>query len=235
MVKKYKIILIILIILIITSLYKNLTSFLFPNLNTYELKLIEEGLQAITIIIFITFMKLWNSVGILTKISKGSIVLMLPIIVMSFVPLFNGINTQDIRIILIVLGISMFIGLSEELACRGVILSALMHKGKINSIIISSVIFGALHLMNLFKGAEFQDTLVQIIFAAGFGLTMAMVRVKTNLILPQILVHALWDFNSKIANESNISEGFEIIFYMSLVLVILWGIILTLREWKTIK
>lgn len=86
--------------------------------------------------------------------------------------------------------------------------------------------------MNLFKGAGLEDTMIQIIFATGFGLTMAVVRYKTELILPQIFVHALWDFNSKIAQGNNMSEGLELIILISLVLVILWGVFLTLREYK---
>lgn len=232
MLKKYKTILMLLIVLIITGFYKPLTLYLFPDLNTYQTKLIEEGLQVITVLVFITAMKLWHRVGIITKISKKSILFMLPIIVFSFIPLFNGIGTYQVRNILMTMGIAIFIGLSEELACRGVILSALMHKGKVPAIIISAIIFGSLHLMNLFKGAGVEDTMIQIIFATGFGLTMAIVRYKTELILPQILVHALWDFNSKIAKIDNISESLEMIFFISLVLVVLWGIFLTLRECK---
>lgn len=235
MIKKYKIILMCLIVLIITGFYKDLTLYLFPRLNPYQTKLIEEGLQAITIVVFINGMKLWHRVGIITRISSKSILLMLPIIVLSFIQLFNGIVTYETGNILMVVGISIFIGLSEELACRGVILSALMHKGKVTSIILSSIIFGVLHLMNLFKGAGLEDTMIQIIFATGFGLTMAVVRYKTELILPQIFVHALWDFNSKIAQRDNMSEGLELIILISLVLVILWGMFLTLREYKNKK
>lgn len=232
MIKKYKIILMCLIILIISGFYKPLTIYLFSDLNSYQIKLVEEGLQAITVLIFITCTKMWNRVGVITKISKKSILLMLPIIVFSFIPLFNGVVTCQVTNILMVMGIAIFIGVSEELACRGVILPALMHKGKMHSIILSSIIFGSLHLMNIIKGAEFEDTIIQIIFATGFGLTMAIVRYKTELILPQILVHALWDFNSKIAQKDNISESLEIIIFISLVLVILWGVFLTIREYK---
>lgn len=147
----------------------------------------------------------------------------------------NGLATYQADNILMVMCICISIGLSEELACRGVILPALMHKGKVPSILLSSTIFGALHLMNLFKGAGFEDTILQIIFAAAFGLTMAIVRYKTGLILPQIFIHALWDFNSKIANKAEMPESLEIVFLISYVLVILWGIFLTLREWKNDK
>lgn len=124
MLKKYKTILSLLIVLIICSFYKSFILYIFPNLNTYQTKLIEEGLQVITVLIFITGMKLWHSVGSITKISKKSILFMLPIIVLSFIPLFNGIVTYQISTILMVMGSAIFIGFSEELACRGVILSA---------------------------------------------------------------------------------------------------------------
>jgi membrane protease YdiL (CAAX protease family) len=160
---------------------------------------------------------------------------MFPIIIFSFIPMYNGVSTYQVSNILMVMGFSFFIGFSEELACRGVILPALMHKGKVPSIILSSMIFGLLHLMNLFKGAGFEDTIIQIIFATCFGLTMAIVRYKTELLLPQILVHALWDFNSKISKSDNVSESYTMIFFISIALVILWGVFLTLREWKNSK
>lgn len=233
MLKKYKTLLIFFIILIITGCYKALVSYLLPNLDTYLAKLIEEGLQALTVLLSITVMKLWPEVGGMNKISKESMLLMLPIIIFSFLPLFNGLVTYKPGNILIVAIFTVFIGLSEELASRGVILSALIHKGKVPAIVLSSLIFGSLHLMNLFKGAGLEETLIQIAFAAGFGLTMAVVRCKTKLLLPQILVHALWDFNSKMSKDDFASEGLETVVFISLILVILWGIFLTLREWKS--
>lgn len=69
-----------------------------------------------------------------------------------------------------------------------------------------------------------KGTLYQMVFAFGFGLIMAVVRYKTGLLLPQLLVHALWDFNVKVSETSLTIPLADTINYISEILIVLLGL-----------
>ncbi len=92
------------------------------------------------------------------------------------------------------------IGLLEETAFRGVILIILMQRlpknkrGYLTAILISSLIFGAAHLLNLFNGLSLTNTLLQIGYSFLMGALWSVVFISTeNLIFP-IMLHASFNF-----------------------------------------
>ena len=92
------------------------------------------------------------------------------------------------------------IGLMEEILFRGVILVVLMQRfpnnrmGYFAAILVSSAIFGLVHLLNLFAGASFPDTLLQVGYSFLMGCMWAVVYLATrNLVFPMML-HALYNF-----------------------------------------
>ena len=96
------------------------------------------------------------------------------------------------------------------------------------AIIGSSLLFAGLHLINFFKGASLEDTLIQIVFAAGFGLVMAVVGSQTASLLPLMAVHALWDFNSE-GSVHEVSDAAAVVIYLAMLAVVFWGCWLTYR------
>lgn len=220
------------IVVIVASLYgKEIAKLLFPSFSTYPLKVVEEFLQLGVVLLFLALSRSFSKVGNVTKLSRQSLVLMLPIILLSFIPLFNGVVIEHAYKVIYFAIFCLCIGFTEELACRGLMYSEFSQWGKRSAIVLSSVAFGVLHITNLIKGGDLEQTLIQIVFATGFGLSMAVVRFRSELLLPQILVHALWDFNSKLSGkEDNVLV--DLLVNVSIVIVILWGIYLTVRVCK---
>lgn len=227
--KDTKLIIITIVLMLLMGCYRPLISQFVPK--GYSATLIQKLLQAITVIIFITKLKLWNRMGSITKVSKKAIFLLLPVAILSLIPILNGVKVNSANTIFIILITTLLIGIIEELVFRGVILSALKERGKLPTILICSVIFGLFHLLNLVYGAGILDTIVQVIFAFGFGLVMAVVRYETDLLLPLIIVHALWDFICDISNM-DFQPTLDTVHSISLVLIILWGLFLTFRNYK---
>ena len=93
-----------------------------------------------------------------------------------------------------------FIGWAEEIVFRGVILNLLLERfsnsrgGIIVATVISSVMFGALHLNNYFAGVKLESALVQAVQAMALGLVFAAVYVRTGNIWIGIIMHAAVDF-----------------------------------------
>lgn len=88
----------------------------------------------------------------------------------------------------------------EEIIFRGILLILLLQKlpknkkGMYMAIIISSLIFGVSHLINLFDGAVLSDTLLQVAYSFLMGLLWATVYVKSKNIWIVILLHASYNF-----------------------------------------
>ena len=94
-----------------------------------------------------------------------------------------------------------FIGVVEEFLCRGWLLNEFLErfsdtkKGVIKSIVLSSLVFGAIHFTNMIDGQGFAETFVQVINASVSGMFLALVYYKTKNIWTVVTMHAIWDFS----------------------------------------
>ncbi|MEL6641446.1 MAG: type II CAAX endopeptidase family protein [Pseudomonadota bacterium] len=94
----------------------------------------------------------------------------------------------------LVLALNFFVGLSEELLFRGIIFGALRQKNRlITAIFVSSIAFGALHLVNAGVGQGLQQTLFQIINATALGVLFCGLTLSANSLWPAIVLHMIWN------------------------------------------
>lgn len=122
------------------------------------------------------------------------------------------------------------IGFAEELSIRGAIQSFLVKKGgdnkkcTIKAIVIASLFFGLLHLLNFNKGLY--GEISQVFFATFIGILFGTLLVITKRIYPLIIIHTLIDFAAKLdgvgvpfkANTSNPMDVQSAIITTALVL-----------------
>lgn len=89
----------------------------------------------------------------------------------------------------------LWVGVNEEIYSRGLVQQTLSPLGPFRTALGVAVLFGAGHIQNyLFFGADFQDTLWQMLSATLFGFTCAALRHAVGSIWPMALVHGLDDF-----------------------------------------
>ena len=88
------------------------------------------------------------------------------------------------------------IGFVEEVFFRGLILRAIAPRGLWKAAIISSIVFGLLHSLNLLAGANPLDTLLQLGYTLAIGFGFAAVGLRTRVIWPLVIIHGLIDFAS---------------------------------------
>jgi len=92
------------------------------------------------------------------------------------------------------------VGFAEELIFRGFLFKAMLKGGSVKTAVaVSSITFGIGHILNLFTGHEFVETLVQVVFAVAFGFIVTMAFYKSGSLLPCILSHSLTDVFSLFA------------------------------------
>ena len=90
-----------------------------------------------------------------------------------------------------------FVGFAEELIFRGFLFKAMLKDGNVKAaVVVSSVTFGLGHLINLFTGQEFMETIMQVFGAVAIGFVLTMVFYKSGSLLPGILAHSLIDVSS---------------------------------------
>ena len=96
------------------------------------------------------------------------------------------------------------IGLFEELAFRGVIFLSLAEKrhttrkGLFWSLILTSAVFGAVHLVNVLMGAGIGGVILQIGYSFLIGAMCSVVLLKTRNIWYCVLLHAIYDFSGNL-------------------------------------
>lgn len=149
------------------------------------------------------------------KINFGeSIKLCLPILVLSvIIALANateliGTNVNVNNLMSLVIYV-VLIGFFEEIFFRGIIENELLEKYSSNkkeiliSIIISGVVFGAVHLTNLLAGQDLLTTMMQFVQTTAIGILFGMVYYKTRNVWAMIFLHSFYDF-SVLLSEVNL-------------------------------
>lgn len=99
------------------------------------------------------------------------------------------------------------VGFFEEIAFRGVIFTSILSWRKRTTldvfiaIVISSAVFGATHLLNLFAGASVGSVLLQVSYSFLIGGMCAVVLVKTRCLWHCILIHSVYNFCGGVVPE----------------------------------
>jgi membrane protease YdiL (CAAX protease family) len=103
---------------------------------------------------------------------------------------------------------NLMIGVLEEGALRGLVLVALVRAwgktsaGLIRAVVVSSSVFGVLHLVNLFNRPVIQ-TLLQVVFATFIGIGFAGVFLRTKALLALMVIHGLIDLGGALQQGSD--------------------------------
>ena len=113
------------------------------------------------------------------------------------------LSPSGLGLFLLCLSATMSIALLEEMIWRKIILDAMCQKwDTVKGIIISSLLFGAVHYMNIINGQQtFAATTLQVIQAIGMGMFLACIYTRTNRFILVVLIHGLCNFSNFFCNE----------------------------------
>jgi len=110
-------------------------------------------------------------------------------------------SSIDISNLFLLLFACLAVGYAEEYIFRGVLQPLFLKKyglrknGVFTSILLTSLFFGAFHLLNLTK-TEYAtaQVLIQVVYAAFIGFFFGVLVLKTNKLIPVAITHALINF-----------------------------------------
>ena len=179
--------------ILLIILYILVNSYCVQNFGIEDYRsLIINTLFSIGLITIILVLKRTSYYG-LTKVKNISKYLyFLPLLLIISVNLWNGFNINNSidEIIFYILNM-LNVGFIEEIIFRGFLIK-MMEKDNIKmAIIISSITFGIGHIINLFHGASFVPTLMQIFSAISIGYLFAIIFYKSKSLIPCIITHSL--------------------------------------------
>ena len=157
------------------------------------------------------------------------------------ISIFDLKNTVDMsfetksapEMLLCIVAVSITPALAEELAFRGVFMNILRPWGDAVAIVVSAVMFGAMH-----------GNTTQIIFAFLLGLIFGYVDCKTNSIVPSVVIHFINNFyavSTDIINQNGIFDSDTVtalnigMIIMFLILGVLSYVYLAKRDNKVFK
>jgi len=147
---------------------------------------------SIVLIILVTLLKrkLYYGLTKITNIKKY--LYFIPLILIVSVNLWNGININNSTEEIIFYILTMInIGFIEEIIFRGFLIKLMEKDNSQNAIIISSITFGIGHIINLFHGALFIPTILQICSAISIGYLFVIIFYKSKSLVPCIITHSL--------------------------------------------
>lgn len=158
---------------------------------------------------------------------KGLLYL-IPMILIALSGCINGVDFGQSGYIIASLVLTIGVGFSEEIYFRGIILGIwLKNRGKTQAIVISSILFGVTHLLNVLGGASIVATILQIFFAFFYGIVMAFVMIRMKSIWSCMFLHFLHDFCSFIGRD--VPPVAEIILGASQAVVLLAFVVYLIR------
>ncbi len=197
------VVLLLLVVLVTYLIAGTIThAFKLPTLATY---VIGNGVLALIAMLLLSRLHWWREAGFRLPAKPHYLwfftVPCLPIILNIA---FSGVSYPGIGRLLLFLAIALLVGFVEETYFRGMMLRALRMRGPWQAVIISSLFFGILHLLNVAAGANLAATLLQVVYTVAFGLMYAALALRTQTILPLIVTHGLTDFFGYLALNSTV-------------------------------
>lgn len=213
-----------LICILLIILYVVINSYCMQNfgLGDYRSTVINT-IFSIALLIFIITLKRTSYYGLTKVTNLKKYLYFIPLLLIISNNLWNGININNTKSEIIFHILTMLnIGFLEEVIFRG-FLFKMMEKDNVKSaIIVSSITFGIGHIVNLFNGADFIPTLVQMCYAISLGYLFVIIFYKSKSLVPCIIAHILINSLSifNVQNEGSLFRVFILLMVVPLVYAI---------------
>lgn len=226
-----KILIVVLIIAMIV--FEMLSPHLFPDsIDAIALKNSMQKFLGGTLLAMI-FVGLGYSESFRCKKLGRSILIVIPAILLSLynfpmIAFLDGraiVTEPTYRVYLFLLECS-FTGYFEEIIFRGILLTLLVqlfakkNHGIVKAILLSSLLFGLSHVINLFSGASLSSTVLQVGYSFLLGCLWAVMYLKTNNLWVTMFLHATYNFFGQVLFQLGTVEGrFDVITIVSTTLL----------------
>ncbi|WKZ44359.1 MAG: CPBP family intramembrane metalloprotease [Anaerolineales bacterium] len=212
-----------LIYLSVSTLFGLAAKALFPQYQPDFIALI--GMSAL-VALALSALGWWKAVGFNPPVEWRDLrLVVIPFLVVLGLPFLKGIKANDANsFVYFIIGYALT-GFMEEGLMRGIVLHVLKPTGTTRSVVISSLLFGLMHIGNLLYRNPF-IVFAQMIGAFVHGIGLSAIRLRTNTIWFPVILHGLHDMALKYTNFPVIPLD-----VVQVTLLMLYGIYI-LRGWS---
>lgn len=145
-----------------------------------------------------------------------------PLVILASGNLWNGValNASPAETVCHIVCM-LCVGFLEEVIFRGLLFTAIARDNLRSAVIISSVTFGAGHVINLFNGSgmELWSNLCQIVFAVAMGFLLVTIFYRGGSLIPCILVHSAINTLGTFANDAELTMQTQLLHLAALILL----------------
>lgn len=183
---------------------------------------------AVGIFIYLIVKKKWNHYffELMPKLTMSNLLLSSPLILVLIFILVGskGLDTSSITDLVYMFIMQIFVvAFIEETIFRGFMLKMLLSKGVKIAVLVSSILFGITHSLQILGGQSIEETSLQIIYAFLVGLVLSLLIVNNQSIIITIAFHGLNNFfNFMGHNESPFLFNYLIIAVLLAYTLFLW-------------
>jgi membrane protease YdiL (CAAX protease family) len=166
------------------------------------LDLVKHGLSpslaaaSLFLLVIVVLFRWWREVGLAQGPQRGTLKVIWPWLLYLALFAANALNAglPPVSVTLFILANTLLVGWSEEVMFRGVWLRGLFRSyGIWVAFLGSSVLFGAMHVLNVFLTGDLRGAVLQAVAAFLSGVFLAAVRLRTGSLWTGIILHGLWD------------------------------------------
>lgn len=180
-------------------------------------------LNAVFAAILIGVMRWWKETGFTAPSQwKNLRFLIIPLVLLIGPTLFLQPQFPPLDRAVILVIVTLLIGFQEEAIFRGVLLRTFMPRSTMQAVFISAVLFGIIHINSFLVGRDPLFVVSQIIASFLGAIGLGALRIRTNTIVPLVLLHALNDFLQFSATGG--LEAGDVALYISILKIVLGGL-----------
>ncbi|MNJ41791.1 CAAX amino terminal protease self- immunity [compost metagenome] len=193
---------------------------------------------AIGLIIYVLRNNRWRDLYLDSKLTarpQDSLLYAPLLIVLAIIFISNdGLNLTSIPNLLLMLIMQIFVvGLIEEIMFRGIMLKALESKGVTVAVLVSSVLFGVTHALQLIGGQSLEDTILQIIYAFVLGAVLALLVLHKHTLMATIVFHGVHNFLNFMAKTERAASILDYVIVAILIVYMIW-LFIKLRRTRSV-
>lgn len=180
-------------------------------------------LNAIFTAILIGVMRWWKETGFTAPSQwKNLRFLIIPLLLLVAPTLFLQPQFPSLNRAVILIVVTLLIGFQEEAIFRGALLRTFMPRGAMQAVLISAALFGLIHANSFLVGRDPMFVISQIVASFLGAIGLGALRIRTNTIVPLILLHALNDFLQFSATGG--LEAGEVASYIPILKIVISGL-----------
>lgn len=168
----------------------------------------------------LTGMGWWKATGFRAPRQRSDLLYFIVPFIPMVINLIPGVEVTSLQFLLENFAVTFMVGFVEEVFFRGLMLNALKAQGFWKAVILTSVLFGLTHAMNMMAGKNIAEDAAQIFYALAIGFAFAVLVWRTGIIWPLVIVHFLIDFANFIQKpDFTYPAGWDLVIVLGIAVI----------------